>query len=68
MINVILKVSGVPATEWPRCQKVARQFLDEFPDRMGIRDGCVYHVPGTDWPDLYVYRTKTAVVVRGSGV
>lgn len=68
MSEVTLKVSGVPAAEWFRCQKVARQFLDEFPDRMGIRNGCVYHAPGTDWPGLYVYRTKTAVVVRGSGV
>lgn len=65
MTDLILKVSGVGAEEWPRCQKVARQFMEEFPERMGIRDGCLYHNPGSDWPSLYVYRTKTAVVVRG---
>ena len=67
MIDAIgLKVYGVDPSEWIRCQKVARQFLDDFPERMGIRDGCLYHVPGMDWPSLYVYRTKTTVVVRGS--
>lgn len=41
----------------------ARDFNRNYPDRIGIRQGCAYsHREG---PIFYVYRTKSMIIVRG---
>jgi len=64
MNPVTLKVSGLPIGEWSRAHAVAAQFLANYPAKRGFRNGCVYSRDG--WQPLYVYRTKTQVVVRGT--
>jgi len=53
-------------SEWIRGPMVAKQFLKDYPERIGVRNGCSY-VQNEDYDNaLYVYRTKTSVVVRGT--
>lgn len=63
---VALKIYDMPMSEWGRAHIVARQFLKDYPDRIGMRNGCVYSQTICDSVPLYVYRTKSCVVVRGS--
>ena len=65
MTDLQLKIYGVAQSQWCRCASVSSQYLREYPDRMGIRHGCVYVQEGVDGLALYVYRTKTMVIVRG---
>lgn len=58
------KLRNIPVERWAIATQLAVQFLDEFPDRVGIRDGVAY-VRGSD-PAYYVYRTKTQVIVVGN--
>ena len=66
MTDVALKIYGVPISQWNRCQRAAKQFLEEYPDRLGFINGAVYVSQNNDWPNIYVYRTKTMIVVRGT--
>jgi len=66
MTKLQLKIYDMPMSEWIRGPMVAKQFLKDHPDKLGIRDGCSY-VQNEDYDNaLYVYRTKTSVVVRGT--
>lgn len=62
-----LKIVGVVNNyyAWERAVRLANSFVQDYPDRMGIRDGVGYHNPVFDDKPLYVYRTKTQIVVRG---
>lgn len=66
MADVALKIYDVPISQWDRCQRAAKQFLEEYPDRLGFINGCCYSGPTEGWPTIYVYRTKTMIVVRGT--
>lgn len=66
MESLSLKVSNLPMEEWHRAHRCAMQYLRDFPNRRGIRDGCVYTNQGFPSQPIYVYRTKTQIVVRGS--
>ena len=59
-----VKIRNTPVERWAIATHLAVQFLDEFPDKMGIHDGVAY-VRGSD-PTYYVYRTKTQVIVVGN--
>ena len=60
-------IRGVPESEWARCARVAKQFLEEYPDKKeGIYHGCVYFNEALPVPGLYVYKTKTSVIVRNT--
>lgn len=61
-----LRVRDLPADQFVRAGKVAARFLREYPDRKGFGQSVIYMAEGTDWPTFLVYRTKTAVVVRGA--
>lgn len=63
---MILKIYDMDQTEWIRGLVLAKQFLKDFPDNEGIRNGVVYVQNEEHDKALYVYRTKTTVVVRGS--
>lgn len=63
--ELALKIYNVPRSEWSRCERVARQYLAEYPDRIGWRDFAAYFERGCTSGGLIVYRTKTMVVVRG---
>ncbi len=65
MRGLTLKVTGLSQIEWSRAPVVARLFLEEYPDKFGFHNPVVYVREGND--ALYVYRTKTSVVVRGTG-
>ena len=65
MTDLQLKIYNVAQSEWCRCASAAIKYLREFPNRTGIRNGCVYVQDGVDGSALYVYRTKTMVIVRG---
>ena len=66
MTDLQLKIYDMPMSDWIRGPMVAKQYLKDYPKRMGIRDGCIY-VQNEDYENaLYVYRTKTSVVVRGT--
>lgn len=62
-----VKIVDVPQSEWTRCARVAAQFLEDYPDKpIGAYHGCVYFNEVLPVPALYVYKTKTCVVVRNS--
>jgi len=66
MTKLQLKIYDMPMSEWIRGPMVAKQFLKDYPERIGVRNGCSY-VQNEDYDNaLYVYRTKTSVVVRGT--
>jgi hypothetical protein len=64
--TLALKVVGLPRSEWFRAHRAANHFADEYPDRIGVRHGCVYSPAFGDYRPIYVYRTKTCIVVRAS--
>jgi len=64
--NLNLKTRNLPKSEWIRAPVTAKQFLKDYPDRYGVRNGVVY-VQNEEYDRaLYVYRTKTCVVVAGT--
>ena len=63
--DLALKIYDVTRSEWARCERVARQYLEEYPNRVGWRDFVAYFEHGRTDSGLIVYRTKTMVVVRG---
>jgi hypothetical protein len=64
--TLALKVVGLPRSEWFRAHQAANSFIEQFPDRIGMRHGCVYSPAFGDYRPIYVYRTKTSIVVRAS--
>lgn len=60
MINI--KLINIPKELVIRAIQLAYIFDEEYPDRMGIYHGCGYGTGNND--TLYVYRTKTMIVVR----
>lgn len=48
--------------QWEKSVELAKQFIVDFPYRIGIRNGVAYSNP--KWArSFYVYRTKTGMVV-----
>lgn len=62
MINI--KLVNITEDCSQRAVSLAYAFNRRYPNRMGIRNGCGY-LPSDGSPPLYVYRTKTQIVVRG---
>lgn len=61
-----LVIYDMDRRDWDGASVLAWHFLKEFPDKIGIRNGCAYG-PSRGRPgSMYVYRTKTSVVVRGT--
>lgn len=58
-----LKITHIKPSDWPDAVRCANLYAREYPDRRGIYNGAAYTMTGM--PSFYVYRTKTAVVVRG---
>lgn len=61
---MIIKIRDLGEEQWSRAARLASQFLKEFPEKFGIRDGCIYATLRSEDPALYVYKTKTQIVVR----
>jgi hypothetical protein len=58
-----IKIVDLDPEQWTRAVGIARLFLERHPNRkLGIYNGVVYSNNAD--PDVYVYRTKTQVVVR----
>lgn len=63
MPDIVLR--NFPFAEYLRGAKVARQFLEEHPERMGRESSVVYGQDVEPFkPEMVAYRTKTSVVVR----
>lgn len=64
-----LKVTKLSRGNWPIAVRISQQFLEEYPERMGFGQAVVYlaesRIKGSP-TSLFVYRTKTSVVVRGN--
>lgn len=60
-----LVIRDVPEERWPTAVNCAKQFMREYPDRMGFHQ-CVFYQTSHDHPILIVYRTKTSIIVRGT--
>lgn len=58
-----LKIRDVPPANWQDAVTCAALYERDYPDRRGIYNGAAYTMKGR--PSFYVYRTKTAIVVRG---
>ena len=43
---MIVKISGVPDEWWGSAVYTAKRYLTDYPDRMGIRDCCIYSHKG----------------------
>jgi hypothetical protein len=56
-----LVIRDVPEELWPSAINCAKQFIQEYPNRMGIHQCVIYGLT----PMLIVYRTKTSIIVRG---
>lgn len=57
-----LKLVDIKPCYWPSVSIAAKRFMEDFPDRMGIRQGVVYT---REEISFYIYRTKTQIIVRG---
>lgn len=62
MINI--KLVNITEDQASSAVRLAYAFNRKYPNRMGIRKGCGY-LPSDGSDPLYVYRTKTQIVVRG---
>lgn len=62
MINI--KLVNIPEDRSQGAVSLAYVFNRQYPNRMGLRSGCGY-LPDDGGVPLYVYRTKTQIVVRG---
>lgn len=58
-----IKISEVPNKWLGVAVEMAQDFIERYPDKMGLGDGCAYSRPGS--PSFYVYRLKSMIVVRG---
>lgn len=58
-----LKAYGMSVDDWGTAHRLAKRFMEDYPDRMGIRDCVVYSADGCK--TMMVYRTKQFIVVRG---
>ena len=59
-----IKLVNVDEHDLCRAASLAPHFVRQYPDRIGVRNGVVFTTDGFSNP-LYVYRTKTQIVVRG---
>lgn len=59
-----VKISEVPNKWLGVAVEMAQDFMERYPDRMGMADGCAYTRAGS--PSFYVYRLKSMIVVRGN--
>lgn len=57
-----LKLVNIDPDDYDLAVNWAKHFITEWPERIGVRDGCGYRKWGKT---MYVYRTKTMVIVRG---
>jgi hypothetical protein len=62
-----LKIVGINNSyySWERAVRAANTFIQKYPDRIGVRNGVGYYNPVLDNKPLYVYRTKSSIMVRG---
>jgi hypothetical protein len=60
-----LIIRDVPEEHWGRAINCAKQYMRDYPDRMGFHQFALYGLREND-PMLFVYRTKTSIIVRGS--
>lgn len=59
-----IHIYDVPDDDAVRALQCGAHFAGQYPDRVGVRDLCIY-TNGTSVP-LYAYRTKSGrIVVRG---
>jgi hypothetical protein len=59
-----IKLVNVDEHNLSRAAHLAVHFVRQYPDRMGIRAGVVFSNTDLSCP-LYIYRTKSQIVVRG---
>ena len=59
-----IKLVDVREFDMSRAAHLAIHFARQYPDRMGARNGVVFSNTDHSNP-LYIYRTKTQIVVRG---
>ena len=59
-----IKLVDVKEHDLSRAGHMAVAFVRQYQDRMGFRNGVVFSNTDLSCP-LYVYRTKTQIVVRG---
>lgn len=59
-----VKLVNIPIEMWASAIMTAAQFSKDYPNRIGIRDGVIYTTLNPTDPTIYVYRTKTQIVVR----
>ena len=55
-------IRDVPEELWLKAMTVAKNFMRDYPDRMGFNQLVIY---GRE-PSFAVYRTKTSIIVRGT--
>ena len=58
------KLIVYPGVWSDRAMRLAEVFMDQYGDRMGIREGVNYTYADTPPTSYYVYQTETAIVVR----
>lgn len=59
-----IKLVDVKEHDLSRAEHMAVAFVRQYPDRIGFRNGVVFSNADLSCP-LYIYRTKTQIVVRG---
>lgn len=59
-----VKISDVPKEWLGVAVEMVQDFIERYPDKMGIYNGCAYSRAGS--PSFYIYRLRSMVVVRGS--
>lgn len=59
-----IKLVDVPEHDLSRAASLAVHFARQFPDHFGSYHGVTFTTDGFKNP-LYIYRTKTQIVVRG---
>lgn len=65
-MSIELKIKRVSPYDWDFAIKVAKSFIEEYPERIGLRDGVGYTCDQDHSIHMYVYRTKTQVIVVGN--
>lgn len=59
-----IKLVNVDEHDLAYAANLAVHFVRQYPDRIGLRNGVAFTKDCVDY-SLYVYRTKTQIVVRG---
>ncbi|GAA5627495.1 hypothetical protein Brsp05_02786 [Brucella sp. NBRC 12953] len=59
-----IKLVNVDEHDLAYAANLAVHFVRQYPDRMGLRNGVAFTKDCVDY-SLYIYRTKTQIVVRG---